>query len=79
VGVNKPDPRIFEHLVERFGIAPAAALFIDDSPANVDAARALGFSAIRFTDATALRSELVRLRLLPDLRPGPPRQPPDHS
>jgi 2-haloacid dehalogenase len=79
VGVNKPDPRIFEHLVERFGIAPAAALFIDDSPANVDAARALGFSAIRFTDATALRRELVRLGLLPDLRPGRPRQPPDRS
>jgi 2-haloacid dehalogenase len=64
--VNKPDPRIFEHLAERFAIEPAAALFIDDSPANIDAARALGFRAIRFTDAAGLRSELVRLGLLPD-------------
>ena len=78
VGVNKPDPRIFEHLVERFGIEPAAALFIDDSAANVDAARALGFSAIRFTDAAALRSELGRRGLLPDVRPGPPAHQPDH-
>jgi 2-haloacid dehalogenase len=66
VGVNKPDRRIFEHLVERFGIEPAAALFIDDSPANVDAARAMGFRAIQFTDPTALRIELVRFGLLCD-------------
>jgi 2-haloacid dehalogenase len=65
VGVNKPERRIFEHLVGQFGIEPAAALFIDDSSANVDAASTLGFRTIRFTDATALRLELVRLGLLP--------------
>ena len=43
VGVNKPDRRIFDHLAERFEIEPEAALFIDDSPANIDAARGLGF------------------------------------
>jgi 2-haloacid dehalogenase len=65
VGVNKPDRQIFEHLVERFGIEPATALFIDDSSANVATAAALGFRAIHFTDALALRLELVRLGLLP--------------
>jgi 2-haloacid dehalogenase len=65
VGVNKPDRLIFDHLAEQFGIEPTAALFIDDSPANIEAAKALGYSAIRFTDATALRRELVRLELLP--------------
>ncbi len=74
VGVNKPDPRIFEYLVERFAIEPAAALFIDDSPANIDAARAFGFRTIQFTDATALRRELVRLGLLPDVGTGPSPQ-----
>jgi 2-haloacid dehalogenase len=68
VGVNKPDRRIFEHLAEQFDIDPESALFIDDSPANVDAATAVGFHAIRFTDATALRLELVRLGLLSDVR-----------
>ncbi len=63
VGVNKPDRRIFDHLAARFGIEPAATLFIDDSAANVDAAKALGFRAIQFTDATALRRELARLGL----------------
>ena len=76
VGVNKPDRRIFGHLIERFRIEPAAALFIDDAPANVGAAAALGFRAIQFTDATALRRELKRLGLLPDVRAGsPPGQP----
>jgi len=67
VGVNKPDRRIFEHLAERFGIEPEEAVFIDDSAANTDAATDLGFCAIQFTDATALRLALVRLGLLPDV------------
>jgi 2-haloacid dehalogenase len=66
VGVNKPDRRIFEHLVERFAIDPAAALFVDDSLANIDAARAFGLGAIHFTDAHALRRDLIQLALLPD-------------
>ena len=71
VGVNKPDRRIFDHLAEQFAIEPAAALFIDDSSANVDAAKALGFRAIQFTDAKALRRELVRLGLLPETQAAP--------
>lgn len=67
VGVNKPDRRIFEHLVQRFAIEPRAAVFIDDSAENVDAAAALGFRTIQFTDATALHVDLVRLGLLEDV------------
>lgn len=77
VGVNKPDRRIFEHLAEQFGIEPAAALFIDDSSANVEAATSLGFRAIQFTDATALRVELVRLGLLRDVHASSPQELPD--
>ncbi|MGH3136658.1 MAG: HAD family hydrolase [Gaiellaceae bacterium] len=72
VGVNKPDRRIFDHLAQQFGIEPAAAIFIDDSSANVDAATALGFRAILFTDATALRRELERLGLLRDTQAESP-------
>lgn len=71
VGVNKPDRRIFDHLAEHFGVEPSATLFIDDASANVNAARALGFRAIQFTNATALRRELVRLGLLADGPAGP--------
>ena len=77
VGVNKPDRRIFELLMDRFGIEPAAALFIDDSAANVDAAAALGFHAIHFSDPTTLRVELARLGLLRDVHAWSPQGLPD--
>jgi 2-haloacid dehalogenase len=73
VGVNKPDRRIFEHLAQRFGIEPEEAVFVDDSAANIDAATDLGFCAIHFTGVTALRPALVRLGLLPEIRPGSQR------
>jgi 2-haloacid dehalogenase len=70
VGVNKPDPRIFGYMVQRFSVEPARAVYIDDSPANIEAATALGFCTIRFTGAAALRCELVRLGLLADVGDG---------
>ena len=66
VELAKPDPAIFQRLVTDFDIEPTEAVFIDDVPKNVDAARALGFHAIHFTSATALRSELADLGVLPD-------------
>jgi 2-haloacid dehalogenase len=60
----KPDPRIFEVLLERYGLAAAATLFIDDHAVNVDAAARLGFKVLRFVDAAGLRADLERLGLL---------------
>ena len=48
VGSRKPEPRIYEITLERLGISPAAALFIDDVEDNCQGARALGINAIRF-------------------------------
>lgn len=64
VGVIKPDPRIFELLIERFRIDPETAVYIDDVEANVIAARPFGIQAIHFTSPTALRGELAELGLL---------------
>ena len=57
-GVAKPDRRIFEILLHRYRLEPAATVFIDDSPANVDTARGLGLIAVRYTSAGELRSQL---------------------
>jgi 2-haloacid dehalogenase len=65
VKVIKPDPRIFELLIERFAIDPERAVYIDDVAANVTAARPFGIHAIHFTSPAALREELVALGLLP--------------
>ena len=64
VGVIKPDPRIFELLIERFAINPGNAVYIDDVEANVAAARSFGIHAIQFTTPARLRRELTRLGLL---------------
>jgi 2-haloacid dehalogenase len=65
VGVIKPEPRIFELLIERFAIDPADAVYIDDVGTNIAAARPFGIHAIHFTTPAALRQELVGLGLLP--------------
>jgi 2-haloacid dehalogenase len=63
VRVNKPDPRIFRALTERYRVVPEEAVFVDDVAANVDAATALGFHGVPFTTAAALVSELAALGL----------------
>jgi 2-haloacid dehalogenase len=60
----KPDPAIFELLLDRFGLDPGAAFYVDDSPANVAAAAALGFDAVRFHDPGRLRRDLAERGLL---------------
>ena len=63
VGVIKPDPRVFELLIERFAIDPHSTVYIDDVAANVDAATSFGIHAIQFTTPAALRHELLGLGL----------------
>src|SRR4029077_15018855 len=65
VGLIKPDPRIFELLLERFAIDPKRAVYIHDVTSNADAARPFGIHAIHFTTPTTLRAELAELGLLP--------------
>lgn len=62
--VAKPDPAIFEILARRAGRPLTECVFVDDSPANVEAAAAAGMDAIRFTDTGHLRGDL-RARGLP--------------
>lgn len=60
----KPDPAIYALAARRFGHAPGAMLFIDDNLANIEGARACGWHAHHFRDASTLRAELVARNLL---------------
>jgi len=60
----KPDPRIYQRLLERYQVDPATALYIDDSQRNVAAAEALGMHGCWFRDPVGLRERLVELGLL---------------
>ncbi|WP_182524508.1 HAD-IA family hydrolase [Nocardioides dongkuii] len=59
-GVAKPDARAFELVAERSGVPLDQMVFVDDRPANVAAAVALGMDGIVFTGAGPLRADLRR-------------------
>jgi len=59
LGMIKPDPAIYHHLLNRLGTRPEETLFIDDRHANVEAAQKLGIHAIEFTTVEKLRDDLV--------------------
>jgi HAD superfamily hydrolase (TIGR01509 family) len=54
----KPDPALYFRALDRFGLKPGDALFIDDREINVEGARAIGMHAHLFTGADGLRRRL---------------------
>lgn len=64
VGLAKPDPAYFGHIIEALGIEPGEAVFVDDVLANVRGAEAAGLNAVHFarTDTYGhLRCRLLAL------------------
>lgn len=59
-GVIKPDPAIYDIVIERFGLTPETTLFIDDRPENTDTAAAKGFQVHTFTTPDGLKRFLGR-------------------
>ena len=55
----KPDAAIYEAHTKSFGLDPAATIFIDDAPANIEGAKGFGWNAVLFTGAGKLRSDLA--------------------
>lgn len=64
VKLIKPDPRIFDLMLEKAGRPAAECLLIDDSDANIAAAQRLGFQTIHFKSAEGLATELSRRGML---------------
>jgi 2-haloacid dehalogenase len=67
--VAKPDPRIFQILIDRHDLVPGRTAFIDDVPANVAAAQSVGLHGVEFSDARTLRRQLAALGLPLSRRP----------
>jgi len=65
VELVKPDPRIFTMLLERIGRTASECLLIDDSEANIAAARQMSFRTIQYRSSDQLKKELGELDLLP--------------
>jgi glucose-1-phosphatase len=62
--MKKPNPQIFQEVVDLTGIDASNLLFIDDQMKNVTAASQLGMQAIQFKDSQTLHHQLHKLRLV---------------
>ena len=63
-GLKKPDPAIYRLLLERNGLDPQGALFIDDNARNVAAAKKMGIKTIHFTSSGDFKNALEEKGLL---------------
>lgn len=59
IGFKKPDPRIFEFLLEKIALEAQECLFIDDDEQNVRAANNLGINGIQFHSVQKLICDLM--------------------
>ena len=59
--VMKPDAKIYQIALQRFGIKPEESVFIDDNVNNIVGCEAVGIHGIVFKDAGQLRPVLEKL------------------
>ena len=64
VGHVKPQPEIFQILLDKIGRPAPQCLFIDDSLPNIQQANTMGFNTIHFESPEQLKQELVKMELL---------------
>jgi 2-haloacid dehalogenase len=56
--LTKPDSAIYRLALDRFGLNPEEAVFVDDNAANVAGANAIGIHGLLFTGEPQLRADL---------------------
>ena len=64
-GIAKPDPEVFQLLLERFDLEAARTIFVDDVRENVEAATRVGLQSVLFDSPAGLRAHLESAGLLP--------------
>ena len=57
----KPEPEIYQKLLNKYRLIPEETVFIDDLPDNIAAANALGIKGIVFTSPETLKDALIDL------------------
>jgi putative hydrolase of the HAD superfamily len=60
----KPEPDIYKHLLQTYGLRADETLFIDDVQKNLDSAARLGIRTLRFENAAQCERELDKMGLL---------------
>ncbi|MBR3552427.1 MAG: HAD family phosphatase [Clostridia bacterium] len=59
--VCKPEPKLYETLLSRYGLQPEETVFLDDTAKNIAAAEKLGIHGILFTDFDSASAALETL------------------
>lgn len=67
LGLLKPNPEIFQVVMDKLHTSPEKILFIDDKKKNVTTAQKLGINGIVYTPNTILKELTVYLPPLPNL------------
>jgi epoxide hydrolase-like predicted phosphatase len=61
VGVVKPEAKIYRLALKQLEVTAREAVFVDDAPANIEAARTLGMQGIRFRSPEQALEELKEI------------------
>jgi putative hydrolase of the HAD superfamily len=64
IGLVKPDPEIYKHVLSELGVEPEGTLFVDDREENVRSAGELGIRVHHYRAPEALTAQLRELGLL---------------
>ena len=64
INLVKPEPAIYEHLLNTYQLDPAQTVFIDDTPSNLVAAEKFGITGVHFLNFGQCRRELESLGCL---------------
>jgi putative hydrolase of the HAD superfamily len=70
LGMVKPDPEVFKHVIRDLAASPDQVAFFDDTPVNVQAAREAGLEAFEVDGIDQLSARLQQLGLLQAPRPS---------
>lgn len=60
VGLLKPDPKIYELILQRLDVNPEETIFIDDDPNYIKGAEKVGIKGLVFLDARQLKKDLEK-------------------
>jgi len=58
MGISKPDPDFYWHILNKEGIKPENTVFVDDTEENVIAAQNIGIKSILFKSPNSLKSQI---------------------
>jgi len=61
VHLAKPDPRIYQLMLDKLGVQAAEAIFIDDFQENIGAAQALGIHGVHFENSLQARQTVMQI------------------